>query len=389
MKNFGFIIFFSLVLIIYSAINFYILRRGLSSVPYGSSLRTWLVVIVILLASSFVAGRFIERVSVNVFSTALIWIGSFWLAFMVYLLLQIILIDLLRVLNLWFGIFPAFITNNPIKAREITAIVVLSITSLVVVIGHINTWFPVVRNFELKVDKTAGKLKELNIVALSDIHLGTTIEKRHLSVLVKKVNLLNPDIILIPGDIIDEDIAPVIHNNVGGILKEFKSKYGVYAVTGNHEYIGGVSKAKKYLNEHNVKLLNDSVVMIDSSFYLVGREDLTMKQFTNKTRKELPEIMVDVDKSFPVILLDHQPFKLNVAVENGVDLQLSGHTHHGQLWPFNYITDMIFEVSWGYKLKEDTHIYVSSGAGGWGPPIRTVNRPEIISIKLIFEKTEL
>jgi len=386
MKNFGFIFFFSLVLLIYAAINYYILRRGLAAIPEGSSLRTILVVSVIVLASAFVAGRFLERVSVNILSTTLIWIGSFWLAFMVYFLLQIVLIDLLRVLNHWFGIFPAFITNNPVRAREITAIVVLSITTLIVAVGHINTWFPAVRNLELKIDKPAGKLKELNIVALSDIHLGTTIEKRHLSVLVKKVNALKPDIILIPGDIIDEDIAPVINNNVGGILKEFKAKYGVYAVTGNHEYIGGVGKAKKYLNEHNVKLLNDTVVLVDSSFYLVGREDLTMKQFTRKSRKELNEIMGDVDKNLPIILLDHQPFKLNVAVENGVDLQLSGHTHHGQLWPFNYITDMVYEVSWGYKLLENTHVYVSSGAGGWGPPIRTVNRPEIISIKLLFKK---
>jgi hypothetical protein len=272
--------------------------------------------------------------------------------------------------------------------KKITAITVFSITTLIVILGHVNTWFPAVREFRLNVEKSAGNLKELNIAVLSDIHLGTTIEKRHLKRLVEKTNALHPDIILIPGDIIDEDIAPVLKNNVGEILKNFKAKYGVYAVTGNHEYIGGVAAAKKYLTEHNVQLLNDTVKMIDSSFYLVGREDLTMKQFTRKNRKELQEIMLETDKNYPLILLDHQPFKLQTAVENGIDLQLSGHTHHGQLWPFNYITNMIFEVSWGYKKIGNTHVYVSSGAGGWGPPIRTVNRPEIINIKLIFDQKE-
>ncbi len=163
-----------------------------------------------------------------------------------------------------------------------------------------------------------------------------------------------------------------------------KSKYGVYAVTGNHEYIGGVQKAKNYLAEHDVNLLNDTANLIDDSFYVAGREDLTINQFSNLRRKSLADVVNGIDKSKPIILLDHQPFKLDKAVENGIDLQLSGHTHHGQLWPFNYITKMVYELSWGYLKKGDTHFYVSSGVGGWGPPIRTVNRSEIISIKLHF-----
>jgi len=229
-------------------------------------------------------------------------------------------------------------------------------------------------------------LKSLHIVAFSDVHLGTIIEKRHLRGIVNQVNALNPDIILIPGDIIDEDIAPVIHSNVGEVLKQLKAKYGVYAVTGNHEYIGGVDKAKKYLTEHNVQLLNDTIELIDNSFYLVGREDLTRRQFSGQQRKTLPQIMEQVDTQYPIILLDHQPLGIDQAVKAGVDLQLSGHTHHGQLWPFNAITNLVFEVSRGLLKKGDTHILVSSGIGGWGPPVRTNSRPEILDITLSFSK---
>ncbi len=384
MKNYGFIIFFSIVLVLYALINYYIIRRGFSVIPQGSSLRMWLIIGVSFLAVAFLAGRFLERVSVNWFTATLIWAGSFWLGIMVYLLLQLVLIDLVRLINLIFGFLPTF--SDPERVRKILAITVIFITGIIALVGHINTWFPVVRNIDLEVDKSGGNMKELHIVAFSDVHLGTTIEKRHLSIIVNKVNALSPDIILIPGDIIDEDIAPVINNNVGDILTQLKAKYGLFAVTGNHEYIGGVMASKKYLAEHGVELLNDNALLINDSFYVVGREDLTIRQFTNGKRKELSEIMVDLDHSKPIILMDHQPFKLEIAEQNGVDLQLSGHTHHGQLWPFNYITNMVYELGWGYKKKGDTHFYVSSGVGGWGPPIRTVNRPEIVSIKLKFTK---
>lgn len=382
MKNFGFIFFFSIVFLLYALINYYIIRRGLSVLPEGSSIRLWLIYGVSFLALAFIAGRFLERVSVNWLSATLIWFGSFWLGIMVYLLLQLVLIDLVRLLNMVFHFIPAF--SDPENARKVIAIAVVSFTAFIVLAGHINTWFPVVRNFEMKVHKDGGALQQLHIVAFSDVHLGTTIEKRHLSIIVDRVNSLNPDVILIPGDIIDEDIAPVIHNNVGEVLTKLKAKYGVFAVTGNHEYIGGVTASKKYLGEHGVELLNDTIRLIDNSFYLVGREDLTIKQFTNGKRKTLSEIMEGVNHEKTIIMMDHQPFKLEEAEQNGVDLQLSGHTHHGQLWPFHFITNMVYELSWGYKKKGNTHYYVSGGVGGWGPPIRTVNRPEIISIKLQF-----
>ena len=193
-----------------------------------------------------------------------------------------------------------------------------------------RSWFPVVRKYELMINKPGGKLDKLHVVVFSDVHLGTTIEKRHTRIIVDKVNGLEPDIILIPGDIIDEDIAPVLKTNVGEVLKQLQSKYGVYAVTGNHEYIGGIKKAKKYLKEHKISLLNDRAELIDNSFYVVGREDMTISQFTNMKRKVLNEIVKDLDKSKPIILLDHQPFRLEQAEENGVDLQLSGHTHRSE-----------------------------------------------------------
>jgi predicted MPP superfamily phosphohydrolase len=118
---------------------------------------------------------------------------------------------------------------------------------------------------------------------------------------------------------------------------------------------------------------------------IVGREDRSIGQFAGKKRKSLHELLENVNRTLPIILMDHQPFRLDEAEKEGVDIQLSGHTHHGQLWPFNFITRRIFEVSRGYKKKGNLHVYVSAGVGTWGPPVRTGNRPEIVQLLVMFE----
>jgi predicted MPP superfamily phosphohydrolase len=181
---------------------------------------------------------------------------------------------------------------------------------------------------------------------------------------------------------VDEDLAPVLRQNLGETLRKLRARYGVLAVTGNHEYIGGVEEAVRYLRDHGVTMLRDSAVQLDNGVTIVGREDRSITQFTHGVRRPLRDIMAGVDTSMPVILLDHQPFGLNEARENGVDVQLSGHTHHGQLWPLNLITNALYEVSWGMKQVNGSVVYVSSGLGTWGPPVRLGNRPEIVVLTL-------
>jgi predicted MPP superfamily phosphohydrolase len=263
---------------------------------------------------------------------------------------------------------------------------VIGIGAIVVIAGYLNARTPRIRRLDVTVLKSVQKRSELNIVVASDIHLGTIICKSRLEAIIKKINDLRADIVLLPGDVVDEDLGPVIRQNLGETLRTIKSKLGVFAVTGNHEYIGGVEPAVRYLREHGIIMLRDEVVTIDDSICIAGREDLSINRFAGKQRKGLEELLAGVDKSKPIILMDHQPFHLEEAEKNGIDLQLSGHTHHGQIWPFSFITKKMYEVSWGYKKKNATHIYVSCGVGTWGPPVRTGNSPEIINIRLEFDK---
>ena len=271
------------------------------------------------------------------------------------------------------------------QAKYITSACVTGLVGLILLAGHINSLMPRVRKLDLSVAKQAGTMKTLNIVAASDIHLGTIVGRSRLDQIVDTINSLNPDLVLLPGDIVDEDLAPVVKQNLGESLRRIRAPLGIYAITGNHEYIGGVKEACAYLTDHNIVMLRDQSIKIADSFYLVGREDRSVGRFNGHLRKALPELMAAVDKKYPVILMDHQPFGLNEAVAESVDLQISGHTHYGQIWPLNYIVEMIYELAWGYRKITGTHFYVSNGVGTWGPPVRVGNRPEIVNIRLNFQ----
>ncbi|MFA5970816.1 MAG: metallophosphoesterase [Lentimicrobiaceae bacterium] len=383
MRTIQFVIFFGIVILIYSLVNYYIFIHGMRALPVRTNIKNWYPWIFLFLSSSYLIGRFMERVWISPVSSFFTFVGSFWLAFMVYLLLAVLVIDLVR-LVLYFLPQPALLINHYVDVKKYLFIAVVGITGIVVLIGHINALNPRVKRLDIHIDKKAGQMKTLHIAAASDIHMGTLVGPRRTAKLVRMLNECNADVILLAGDIVDEDLAPVIHNDLGRSLLKLKAPLGVYAITGNHEYIGGAEAAVKYLEEHGIRMLRDTAIEINKSFYLAGRNDRDSKRFSAKERKSLDTVLNGVDRSLPVILMDHQPFSLQQVADAGVDFQLSGHTHHGQLWPFNYITKAIYEVSWGYKRKGNSQFYVSSGYGGWGPPVRTGNRPEILDIYITF-----
>ncbi|MEJ2110712.1 MAG: metallophosphoesterase, partial [Acidobacteriota bacterium] len=294
-------------------------------------------------------------------------------------------LDVLRCVHHFLPWFPSFVTENYPAAKRTVAVGLSGLVGLILLAGYINSLLPAVRTLNISINKKAGDLKTLDIVMASDIHLGTIVGRSRLSGIVDRINSLNPDVVLLPGDIVDEDISNPKKSSLGEPLKNIRSRYGVFAATGNHEYIAGILDAIAFLEAQNIKLLQDQTVKVSDSFYLIGRKDSSATRFGGTGRKEVDELMRSIDTTYPVILMDHQPFRLAEAAEAGVDLQISGHTHNGQLWPINYIVGSIFELAWGYKKIGDTHFYVSDGVGTWGPPVRIGNRPEIVQIHLQFK----
>ena len=381
----NFILFLAAFFSVYGLVNLYIFIRGWQALSLAPPFRLYYAIGFFIVASSFIGGRLLENVWLSAVSDVLVWMGAFWIAAMLYFFLSLLLLDLLRLVNHWVPFFPSVVTAHPSTANGVAALVITGSILLLLAAGHVNARIPRVRTLHLTIPKKVQGLETLNVVAASDIHLGSIIGKKRLDSMVAKINALNPDLVLLPGDIVDEDLAPVIKHNLGDTLRNLSSRWGVFAVTGNHEYIGGVEEAYAYLSEHGVTVLRDRVVKVKDAFYLVGREDRSIRR-AGKNRKPLQELMALTDPNCPIILMDHQPFQLEEGETNGVDLQISGHTHHGQLFPLNLITRKVYEISWGYKKKNSTHVYVSCGFGTWGPPVRLGNRPEIVNLKISFLK---
>lgn len=309
-------------------------------------------------------------------------VGAYWLAFMWYFLLVITALDFLRLLDRHLRLVPMEIKRGLNPALGLTVfILVVGIVSY----GAWNACHPRVNHYDLTIAKQAGSLKQLHVVMVSDIHLGTIVHNDHLTKMVNTVNQLKPDLLLFAGDVFDETIESADKQQITDTFSKLSAPYGVFAVLGNHEYIGGnAEEAIKYLGEAGVKVLRDSFQEIAGSFYLIGRDDQSSERVNKVKRQSIKTLLQGVDRSLPLLLMDHQPLQLEEPVEQGVDLQLSGHTHAGQLFPIRFMTRRIFEDDWGLLRKGNFQLIVSSGYGTWGPPVRLGNTPEVVDIMIKF-----
>ena len=385
MKTSSFLTFISIILTVYTSVNYYIFIRGWQALSGNRWVKVVYLVIFVFLFLSYIAARVFGRYDDSGIVNFLNLAGSVWLAAMLYFFIAVLLLDLVRLSNYFFHFLPVQLSSDIVKTKlYLFAGIILTVT-IVITAGIFNARNPVTKEIVVNIPKNGGNHKSLRIAVATDLHIGHINHNSYVDNLITEINELKPDMVLLPGDILDEDVGHVIKNGMGESFRHLNPKLGVWAVTGNHEYISGVEKAVKYIESIGIKILRDTSVLIDNSFYLIGREDRDKKRFTGQTRKNLSEITKNLDNNIPKILLDHQPHNLQEAESNKIDLQLSGHTHHGQLWPLNYITGKVYEKSWGYLQKGSTSYYISCGYGTWGPPVRTGNRPELILLTVNFQ----
>lgn len=368
---------------IYIAGNYYVGLRFFQSTesfiePYSMLYWTFYTFLAISLFISRMGKRFYPEYASNLISI----IGDYWLAGVYYSFLIWIGMDILHKLISF--IFPTLQIQYPSLYSGFS---VLSLVFLLLIYGTWNAKRPHVVHYDITIKKRAKNLPELHAVMVSDIHLGLVVDNERLELMVNRINELDPDIVFLAGDTIDEDVKLFANNKMPEILKKLKSRYGVYAVLGNHEYIGGKNElAVEHLQQAGINVLVDRCIKINDQFYVVGRDDRIASRMFGKSRTELSNLIEGIDKSLPIILLDHQPVALEEGQRNGIDLQLSGHTHNGQFFPNTLISRLVFEKSWGYLKKGEYQMVVSSGFGTWGPPIRIGSNSEITDLTISFVK---
>jgi predicted MPP superfamily phosphohydrolase len=367
----------SVFLLIFALVNFYVGWHGKLLLGQLFHIESFVMYWICfwLIVFSYLIGRLGSRFLPVGLSSFLKLIGAYWLAIMLFVFVMLPFVDLaaggLSLLSVSEAIYI------PILGLGVSLIVLV-----LLVRGSWNASNPIIRKYEITIPKNAGEFKKLRIAVASDLHLGTIVGNKKLKVLVERINSLSPDLILLPGDIIDDDIKPFIRQRMGDMMKQLRSRLGIYAVLGNHEYIGGhIKEFTEQMAAIGIKVLQDESVVIADSFYVIGRKD---KAVGLNGRLELDALLVGLDQSLPLILMDHQPHRLDKAEAAGIDVMLSGHTHRGQMAPNHLITRRLFELDWGYLKKGALHAIVSSGYGTWGPPIRIGSRSEILELEITF-----
>src|SRR5665647_2467555 len=385
MKKYQMLIFFSIALTIYSLVNIYLFYKGYNAIPCLKNNRFIYAITFFLLAGLFIVAKILESKHSSVITDALNIIGGFWLAFMLYGFLFFLLSDIILLMLRITGIVKG---DSILIFRKWSFIFIISVSALLIIGGFINAIIPFTREYNITINKSAGPVKTLRIAAVSDIHLGSIIRKRSLKKMSGIIKDLKPDLVLLLGDIVDGEIGPVMR---GDLLQYFSypdCTDGLYAITGNHEFIGGAARTIPYIESKGIRILKDEIVTLKGGIQLIGRIDRDSYRFYRKERLSLDELMKQADTTKPVILLDHQPFNLDTTAKYGIDLQLSGHTHNGQMWPLNFVTAKIYELSYGYLKKRNTQFIVSSGYGLWGPRVRSGSRSEVLLINIKFTGPE-
>ena len=392
---------------IYILLNIYVLRWGYLWIGNCHHLfqsrifRIILTVIYTLIALTPLTGFLIRKPA---FLHRILKITSnYFLGIFMYILMVLFSIDIVRLI-LKYAVHASWIQSRIVFAAVgaccICIVIIISFSGIYHA-KHIK-----VTPYKITVDKSAPDMDSLKIVLLADTHFGYNSGAVHAQEIVDKINEQNPDLVCIAGDIFDNEYDAVREpEKISEILRTIRSKYGVYACWGNHDLnepiLAGFTfkhkkedskqlkdpRMKRFLQNRNIQLLEDEAVLIDNSFYVVGRKDASLIEKIEEKRKTPAQLTQKLDKDKTIIVIDHQPKELQDIADAGVDLDLCGHTHDGQTFPGNFTVKFLWENPCGYLQKGSMHNIVTSGSGVWGPAMRVGTDSEICTINLIFSNS--
>lgn len=377
MSRVGILFSITLILFVYGGTNYYI----------GKKLFNWLKLlfpdlngpIFALLYTFFVLSLFAMFLPLpSSLKSGISWIGSYWMGIFVYLLLFFLLTDCMILLGSVLKIIPNPIPQSIHYAAGLTVIL---LTIGFVSYGIYNAHQIQHVSYKIQTNKVA----DLKIVLVSDLHLGAANSEKRLAKIVDQINQQKPDLVAIAGDLFNDDYHAIQDpEKAMQTLKKIQSTYGVYSCLGNHDGGKTFDQMIDFLKRSNIQLLNDEHVIIDQKLVLFGRVDPSpIGGFGKLRRKDIADQLASLNTNLPIVVMDHNPGNLNQYGKE-IDLVLSGHTHKGQIFPFNFITNAIYDVDYGYYKMNETspHAIVTSGVGTWGMPMRVGTYNEIVSIYL-------
>lgn len=365
--------FLFLIVFLYAILHGFLYFTIVSLFDVSNPQTKWILILVlVLLGASFIISSFLAHIFNNSFFRGYYYASGLWIGFLINFSIAIAIS--------WSTVFLLGKIDFTVNKNIIT-IFAITISILLSIFGAWNAMHPKVTNVSVKINNLPVSWKGKNIVQISDVHLGFIYRQKFADEMVEEVNQLDPDIVVITGDLFDGSDGDLdwVANSIGNL----KARDGIYFVTGNHETYLGLEKVFGVLGRaKNITILRDDMVNLNG-LQIVGID--YPQAMHQRNQKDLNEVFekVGLDRSKPSLLLNHAPVQIQQAINAGISLQLSGHTHRGQLFPFQFITRIVYKsYDYGLVKKGNFNIYTTPGIGTWGPAMRTDSRPEIVNILL-------
>jgi predicted MPP superfamily phosphohydrolase len=376
----SFAVFFLIVLSVYGGAHYYLYTWFIRLTDPSRFWRWGMRLIFILLVVSFPLARILARYDFNAFNYSLTLISSVWMGFSLYFFLLCLGSDLGLTFFRIMHFSPKVSIQRSLSYRRV---LVACIAAAVVGIGGIALQEACnlgVTRLDVPLRGLPPDMDGFSLVQVSDVHYGMLTENGRLSKIVDRVNDLQPDVVVITGDLVDEGVSHMEEMAIP--LSRLRARHGVFAVTGNHEYYAGVDRAVSIMRAAGIKVLRNEVQVVWGRLQILGIDDPTGSRRLGNPTPDFEKLFSHLTPNGPSILLYHQPIHFEKASSSGVNLQLSGHTHGGQLFPIRYISRMIYPFTPGLHQIGASHLYVSRGVGTWGPPMRLMSPPELVYIRL-------
>jgi predicted MPP superfamily phosphohydrolase len=353
----------------------YAFFRVFTLLPSRTLRLVWIPVFV-LIAGGFPLAELLAHSSGPGLAGQVLLLGYYGLPLLLYLVMTVLGVDGLVGLARLAGFVAKDAVRSPRFKRRRLA-VTLGLPILAVVLGAVNHRVLRVHEYRIEVPRRSAAARELTLVFLADLHFRDAVSDRFLAELTAKVNAQKPDLVLVGGDILEGDRRGEDTGRYERAFRRMTSTYGAFGAPGNHEHLSRLGTG--FIERAGLRMLQDEAIRIDDALVLAGRADAH-----SRARKPVAELLATAPRGLPVVLLAHRPSQFDEARAAGVDLQLSGHTHHGQLFPINFMTARQYDLSWGHFVRGGAHLIVTSGVQGWGPMVRTVGASEIVVVHLVL-----